>query len=72
MKFLTKKERKNPFLIIEIVMETIKEYGNAQLDCGHIITNKNIKLVEMEDGQFVAICDKCKEGNYGNFNLERI
>lgn len=59
-KYLTEEERRCPWLIVELVMATIRTCGVALLDCGHILDakNKNVNLVETEEG-FIAICDEC-------------
>lgn len=57
-KFLTEKERMCPTTVMNAVMETIKSHGNAVLDCGHQ-TTKEVVLKQQEDGQFIALCEKC-------------
>lgn len=57
-KILTPEERKNPCFVMKVIMETIKKYGGATLDCGHQ-TTKEVILEQQEDGQFIALCAEC-------------
>lgn len=61
LRFLKEEERKCPKTVMNAVMETIKLYDGATLDCGHIIDGKNkvVVLAQQEDGQFLALCEKC-------------
>lgn len=62
LKFLSEEQRKCPKTVMNAVMETIKLYGGATVDCGHIVDGKNktAVLAQQQDGQFLALCEKCE------------
>lgn len=66
MEFMTETERKCPHLVARVVVRTLLEYGCGTFDCGHTQSlDKPFHLVELEDGQFAAVCDDCNDGAEG-------
>lgn len=63
MVFMGKKERSCPYVVAKVVVCTLLRYGCGTFDCGHTqASDKPFHLLELEDGQFIAICDDCNKG----------
>jgi len=72
-KYLTDEQRKCPYTVFSAVQETIMQYGNARLDCGHLALygySNEVVLEQGDDGRFIAICKDCSKKGMEKESIE--
>jgi len=67
---LSIKTRNNPELMTVGVTHLMTLFGSLKLDCGCIAKSPGfpITIIELENGVYIAVCEKCEKDVYSNGN----